>query len=110
MPVWNEELQQWGFHYYEEYTPCEWLGLNRKEFGMKTYEIPEQMAKRLNNDYIYHSPKDDQAERYQILRNKCRDLAFTIATFTPPSREQSVALTALDQVMMAANSAIARNE
>jgi hypothetical protein len=31
MPIWNEELQQWGYLYYEEVFESEWLGLTRHD-------------------------------------------------------------------------------
>lgn len=74
------------------------------------YTPDEKMIKRLENDFVYHSPKDDQPERYVRIRDTAKVLAIVICENTPPSREQSVALTYLDQVVMAANSAIARNE
>jgi hypothetical protein len=77
---------------------------------MPKYQIDSKMMARLNNDYDYHSPMYDQPERYVAIRAKAKELAILICENTPPSREQSVALTALDQVVMAANSAIARNE
>lgn len=77
---------------------------------MPKYGIDDKMFKRLQNDFVYHSPKDDQPERYIAIRDKAKELAFLICENTPSSREQSVALTALDTVVMAANSAIARNE
>ena len=51
-----------------------------------------------------------QAERYIEIRAAAKELAYIIVTVSPPSREQSVALTLLDQVVMEANAAIARNE
>lgn len=77
---------------------------------MPKYPVIEPMASRLENDYVYHAPKDDQPDRYKILRAKGKELAITICENTPSSREQSVALTLLDQVLMVANAAIARNE
>lgn len=74
------------------------------------YTIDPQMQKRIENDFVYHAPKDDQAERYVAIREKAKELATLICECTPPSREQSVALTALDRVVMASNAAIARNE
>lgn len=68
------------------------------------------MEKRLNNDYQYHAPVNDQQERYILIRNEAKRLAIAIVQNTPPSREQSVALTELDHVVMMANAAIARNE
>lgn len=77
---------------------------------MPKYPVVEPMASRLENDFRYHAPKDDQTERYQKIRDDARVLAYTICGETPISREQSVALTLLDQVVMMANAAIARNE
>lgn len=74
------------------------------------YTIDEKMQARLDNDYIYHKPFGDQQERYVIIRDTAKVLAETIVRNSPPSREQSVALTLLEQVVMEANAAIARNE
>ena len=30
MPVWNEELQQWGYHYHEDIPEYTWLGFTRE--------------------------------------------------------------------------------
>lgn len=77
---------------------------------MEMYQIDPIMQKRLDNDYVYHAPKGDQQDRYIMLRDAGKQMAELIVTLTPPSREQSVALTHLDQVIMNANAAIARNE
>lgn len=74
------------------------------------YALTEAMAVRLENDYKYHAPKDDQQERYVLIRETAKTLARIICQNTPASREQSVALTDLEKVVMTANSAIARNE
>lgn len=78
--------------------------------GQMVYVMDDKTKKRLDNDYSYHAPKDHQAERYVTIRDTAKTLAVTIVTLTPPSREQSVALTLLEQVVMEANAAIARNE
>lgn len=77
---------------------------------MKRYEIDVKMADRIMNDFSYHSPKDDQPERYEIIRTKAKALALTICELSPPSREQSIALADLERVVMFTNAAIARNE
>lgn len=82
----------------------------RKALGMPKYQIDEKMRARLENDYTYHSPKDDQPSRYAAIREAGKALAIVICENTPVSREQSVALTDLDKVLMVANAAIARNE
>jgi hypothetical protein len=74
------------------------------------YPLDEKMRQRLENDYSYHAPKGDQTARYVEIREAAKHLAFTIVKNSPSSREQSVALTLLDQLVMMANAAIARNE
>jgi len=64
----------------------------------------------IDKRFTYHSPKGSQPERYVALRNKARELAMDILAKTPTSREQSLALTALEEAVMWANAAIARNE
>jgi hypothetical protein len=78
--------------------------------GTVRYSPDEKMQKRLENDFVYHSPKGDQAERYGYLRLHAKHLAHDIVSLTPPSREQSVALTKLEEAIFFANAAIARNE
>ena len=64
----------------------------------------------VNKTFKYHSPKADQPARYEALRAKARELADLIQYSTPQSREQSVALTNLQQAIMWANASIAINE
>jgi len=64
----------------------------------------------LKNRFTYHPPKGDQTDRYQTLRAQGLDLATAIDTLCPPSREQSLALTKLEEAIMWANASIARNE
>ena len=65
---------------------------------------------RLDNDFTYHSPKADQPERYGLIRNTAKSFALLIVDKCPDSREKSLALTKLEEAVMWANSAIARNE
>jgi hypothetical protein len=77
---------------------------------MAKYKIDPKIQARINNDFDYHSPMFDQPERYVTIRAKAKELAIIICENSPTSREQSVALTELDHVVMMANAAIARNE
>lgn len=65
---------------------------------------------QLENRFRHHPPKGDQAERYAQVREAVLDAAKTIVRLTPCSAEQTRALNALDETMMLANAAIARNE
>ena len=54
---------------------------------MNNYEIESKLGKMLENNFVYHSPKGDQPDRYVALREAAEDLAYLIIKNTPPSRE-----------------------
>lgn len=64
----------------------------------------------LDNRFTYHAPKDSQPARYEKLRNKAKEMAMHIDSLCPGSREKSLAMTKLEEVVMWANASIARNE
>ena len=64
----------------------------------------------LDDIYTYHAPKPNQLPRYEALRAAAKQFAALIIASTPQSREQSVALTNVQQSVMWANAAIAINE
>ena len=66
--------------------------------------------KELENIYTYHAPKEGQPERYERIRYKAKMLAAYINEYCPDSREKSLALTKIEEAVMWANAAIARNE
>lgn len=73
------------------------------------------MAEPITSDEIetrftYHRPKGDQPDRYELIRREGKMLALEIVRLTPTSREQSTALTKLEECVMWANAAIARRE
>lgn len=74
------------------------------------YDIDEQTAECLENNFTHHPPKGDQTIRYVAIRHAMKRMATLILTNTPPSREQSLALTKIEEACMWANAAIARNE
>ena len=63
----------------------------------------------LDNIYMYHAPKEGQAEKYVKIREMAKELAQLIESECPDSREKSVAFTNLETATMWANAAIARN-
>lgn len=65
---------------------------------------------QLENNFTYHPPKGDQAARYEEIRAKGKELATHFLNVCPPSRERSLAITNLEESIMWANAAIARNE
>lgn len=62
----------------------------------------------LQTRFTYHPPKEGQPEAYARLRALALEFATQIVTYTPESREQSLALTALEEAVFWANAAIAR--
>ena len=70
----------------------------------------QETVARVEGDFTYHAPKPGQPERYEQLRAKAKELALLILEQTPYCREQSLALTNLEQTVFWANAAIARHE
>lgn len=70
----------------------------------------DNIQERIENNFTYHKPVGDQPAKYEELRNAGKALAEHIVALTPASREQSVALTKLEEAIFWANAAIARNE
>jgi hypothetical protein len=75
----------------------------RESFRKPTYE-------QLLNRFIHHPPKDDQADRYTLVRDAILTAAVACVAQTPCSPEQTRALNALDEAMFCFCAAIARNE
>lgn len=73
------------------------------EISFKDYET-------LNNRFTYHYPIGGQEEIYAKLRELGRELSLEIVRYCPVCRERSLALTEIDDCIMHANAAIARNE
>jgi hypothetical protein len=70
--------------------------------------MPDQET--IDNNFRYHSPKDDQPDRYRAIRSSAKEFAELINETCPESREKALAFTNLEQAMMWANASIARNE
>ena len=64
---------------------------------------------RINWDFDYHAPDEEKVRRHENVRAGCRTLAHLIDRSVPDSREKSLAITNLEEVLSWANAAIARN-
>jgi len=64
----------------------------------------------IEKNFTYHRVWGSQPYRYESLRKTAKDLAIAIDAQCPPSRERSLALTKVEEAIMWANAAIARNE
>lgn len=72
------------------------------------------MTDALNDDLLnrfnYHPPKDDRTRiKHEIIRKTMFNAAVEVAHLCPDGREKSLAFTKLEEAMMWANAAIARN-
>lgn len=64
----------------------------------------------LEKNFTYHAPKEGQPEKYTKIRSTAWTLAATIVQLCPDSREREIATTKIEEAVMWANAAIARNE
>lgn len=64
----------------------------------------------ISKNFTYYAPKGDQPQRYATIREIAKGLAQFIDDHCPDSREKSIAFTKLEESVMWANAAIARNE
>lgn len=69
----------------------------------------KQLNKDLENRFTYHKPTEKQAEKYELLRSIMKQAAYMVVELCPESSEKATALTKLDEAVMWANAAIARN-
>lgn len=72
--------------------------------------MSKELIKQIKNNFTYHAPTPDQVETYTILRDAFKELAFLLVDECPQSRELSLALTKLEEAVMWANAAVARNK
>jgi len=70
--------------------------------------MPALTKEELKNRFSYHDPNASTQPIYNMIRESCLNLATIIEELCPDSRERSVALTKLDEVMFWANASIAR--
>ena len=73
-------------------------------------EVKSEIDADLEKRFTYHAPSGDQPGKYETLRHFAKQLAYKVKGLSPVSREQSLALTKLEEVVFWANAAIARNE
>lgn len=64
----------------------------------------------LEKRFTYRPPKAYQPEKYEVMWAASKSLAELFVKATPTSREQSLALTKLEEAVFWANAAIARSE
>ncbi len=70
------------------------------------YNTKEEIVRR----FRFHKSTEEQLKRHEQVRNLALTYANNLLELCPDSRELSLALTHLEQAVMFANAAIARNE
>lgn len=78
--------------------------------NIQSYAVSDADREKLNNNFTYHAPKNDQPEKYVAIRAKAKELAELLVSYCPPSRELSLAITKLEECVFWANASIARSE
>lgn len=98
-----KNIEEWANQNQEDIAAV--MGMTKEELNDKTKATDPDIEKR----FTYHSPKEKE-QRFQTLRNNAKSLAYEIKKQCPDSRERSLALTKLEEVVMWANASIAREE
>lgn len=71
----------------------------------------QELKDRVKNNHRHHPPKtEERISKHEFVRQVTMDCANNLIDVCPLSRELSLALTAMEEAMMWANAAIARDE
>lgn len=62
------------------------------------------------NRFKFHPATETTGPQHDQVRTMCLDVAQDLTALLPESREKSLAITKLEEAMMWANAAIARNQ
>ena len=62
----------------------------------------------IDRRFTYHAPDRIKVSRHEQIRDACKEMAYELNSQLPDGREKSLAITHLEEVMMWANAAIAR--
>ena len=79
----------------------------RHDVGMSDY-TPRDIEARNAHNFAHHPPSAESMSTHQTVNDELLATANRIVDLTPAGREQSVALTKLEEVMFWANAAMAR--
>ena len=65
---------------------------------------------RIENNFGFHPADKETGKAHDSVRNECKELAYKLDKALPDSREKSLAMTKLEEVMLWGNAAVARNK
>lgn len=66
-------------------------------------------SKDLANRFSYHPPREEDVQKFELMRSIALSFSAVINETVPDSREKSLAITHLEEVVFWANAGIARN-
>lgn len=69
--------------------------------------ITEADIKRI---FTYHKPQEENVHKFESLRNMGKITAEAILKYTPQCAEQTLAIRKVEEAIMWANAALARNQ
>jgi len=70
----------------------------------------QSMYDRIENDFRYHAPKEENIVKFSNIRETAKAFAHLIDENVPNGREKSTALTKLEETVMWANAGVAHNQ
>ncbi len=73
-----------------------------------TVNLDPISQEEIDNRFEYHTPNEEQQKKYVALRLMGKIFAESVCRMVPSSREQSLALTKIEEAVMFANAGIAR--
>lgn len=80
------------------------------EIAFEDLERTEQpLNPQIENNFKYHPADSAKGKVHDQVRSACKLLAYELDKLLPNSREKSLAMTKLEEVMMWANAGVARN-
>ena len=76
----------------------------------KNEMLEDRFNEMLEDRFDYHKVDNAQLLGMQGMRDKCKELAYILCNLVPPGRDQSIALTKLQEVMFWSNCGISAGE
>lgn len=76
-----------------------------RAFTRKGFSVDKE---EIDLRFTFHPATPEKAKVYESIRDNAKQMAYLLYSVVPDSRELSLALTALDEVVMFANAGVAR--
>ena len=74
------------------------------------YIISKTNNKKIEDNFSYHKPNNEQISKYSNIRDCAKKLAYEIEKTVPAGREKALAMTKLEECSMWSNAGIAREQ